>query len=101
VLRLALSAGRNGNRDEIIASDRSVGEGGADGVLKRRHFAAEVLSLVKGYGGLEPDQARRMKNLEGEIIWASRVWLPVSHLRRGYSRTLRQATCEPERRQQR
>jgi hypothetical protein len=42
----------------------SQGETGSDGLPGGRDFAAKLLPWRKEYGGLDLDQARRMKDLE-------------------------------------
>jgi putative transposase len=43
-----------------------------------RDFAAELLSLAKEYGGLELDQAKRMKDLERENVRLKRLVADLS-----------------------
>jgi putative transposase len=43
-----------------------------------RNIAAELLSLAKEYGGLEIDQAKRMKNLERENVRLKRLVADLS-----------------------
>jgi len=76
---------KRGKAEQIVVLLRQIevlmshtGEGGADGLLRRRHFAAELLSLVKGIRRAELNQARRIKNLERERMSASSVWSPIS-----------------------
>jgi hypothetical protein len=62
------------------SSDRSVdvaGQGNACGLPGSRNFAAELLSR-KEYGGLELDQAKRMKDLERENVRLKRLVADLS-----------------------
>jgi hypothetical protein len=68
------------------ASDRTVDVAGEGGVLRRRHFPAELLEL---------DQARRMKR---ERMSTSSVWSPICRLRSRYSRRCVGQPVSPERR---
>jgi hypothetical protein len=96
---------KRGKAEQIVVLLRQIevlmshtGEGGADGLLRRRHFAAELLSLVKGIRRAELNQARRIKNLERERMSASSVWSPICRLRSRYSRRCVGQPVSPERR---
>ena len=56
-----------------------ISQGKSAGALPgSRNFAAELLSLAKGYGGLELDQAKRMKDLERENVCLKRLVADLS-----------------------
>jgi hypothetical protein len=75
------------------ASDRGVDVAGKGGVLRRRHFPAELLSLVKGI--------RRTRTRSGEAdeggdnVGFKRLVADLS-LEKQVLKALRRATCKPQ-----
>jgi hypothetical protein len=63
------------------SSDRSVDvtrQSRTGGLSGSRNFAAELYRLRKEYGGLELDQAKRMKDLERENVRLKRLVADLS-----------------------